>query len=628
MQRKALPSILGALIFGLLLFPAEAQDTASPPSPSITAKDVFAHLARTIAWYQHVSAIDPSTPTADNFLLRNNTHEFAKRTMQSSFAFARAQAAFLGKTPTSDTTSPASGSTVQQSLNKADARVTHLEDRLQSLDSRIAQATATQRDTLVAERTAIAADLTLAKQMQTALKTMSAFGTPKSSGGGGLLDQISMLEAVNPINDSPADKDKPQAAAPPDLTIFHPESAGIVVLASKAFSANSTRKRLDLVRDETDKLIQSVDNLRAPLRTSVRVIVAQSDSISNSEDSSIQLSEWLNTGKQISELSGRFKQLSTVLIPLGETSMSLQSARGTLDEWRANLDAEYNSAVRYLAIRLGVLLGGVLFVLAASAIWQRVIFRYVNEPRRRRQLLLVKRVIVGLTLAVLLTLGFFSSLGSVATLLGFVTAGVALALQNVLLSAVAYFFLIGKYGLRVGDRVTVQGVTGEVIEVGFIRLFLMELAGAGTDLHPTGRLAVFANSVIFQPAAFMKQAPGMDYTWHAVTVTIQDPTDYQQIRARLTKAVSGVYQNYRQAIDQQHKIFEKSTDVQTDAPAPISQAQFAEKGLEVTIRYPVSLNEQPGHIDEQMVDCLVAEAQSEPKLIFAAGGSPKTSQVV
>jgi len=630
MHCKTLPAILAALIFGTFLFPVAAQDSASPPPPSIAAKDVFAHLARTIAWYQHVSAIDPGAPTADNFLLRNNTHEFAKRTMQSSFAFARAQAAVLSKTPASDAAAPASGSTVQQSLNKADARVTHLEDRLQGLDSRIAQATATQRETLVAERTAIAADLALAKQMQTALKTMSAFGTPKSSGGGGLLDQINMLDAVNPINDSPADKDKPPsaAAAPPDLTIFHPESAGIVVLASKALSANSTRKRLDLVRDETDKLIQSVNNLRAPLRTSVRAIVAQTDSISNSEDSSAQLSEWLNTGKQISELSGHFKQLSTVLIPLGETSMSLQSARGTLDEWRANLDSEYNSAVRYLAIRLGVLLGGVLFVLAASAIWQRVIFRYVNEPRRRRQLLLVKRVIVGLTLAVLLTLGFFSSLGSVATLLGFVTAGVALALQNVLLSAVAYFFLIGKYGLRVGDRVTVQGVTGQVIEVGFIRLFLMELVGAGTDLHPTGRLAVFANSVIFQPAAFMKQAPGMDYAWHAVTVTIQDPTDYQQIRGRLTKAVSGVYQNYRHAIDQQHKIFEKSTDVQTDAPAPISQAQFAEKGLEVTIRFPVSLNEQPGHIDEQMVDCLVAEAASEPKLTFAAGGSPKTSQVV
>ena len=278
-------------------------------------------------------------------------------------------------------------------------------------------------------------------------------------------------------------------------------------------------------------------------------------------------------------------------------------------------------------IRLGVLLGGALLILLASAVWQRAIDHYVTEPRRRRQLLLVKRVMVGLALALLLTFGFFSSLASIATLLGFVTAGLALALQNVILSAVAYFFLIGRYGLRVGDRVTVQGVTGEVIEVGFIRLFLMELVGSGTDLHPTGRLAVFANSVIFQPSALMKQAPGLDYTWHAITVTIANPTDYQQVRARLTQAVSSVYEDYRLAIEQQQKIFERTTQIPTTPPSPNSHAQFTEHGLEITIRYPVSLNEQPGHIDERMVDRLIAEADSEPKLMFAASGSPKTSQV-
>ena len=61
---------------------------------------------------------------------------------------------------------------------------------------------------------------------------------------------------------------------------------------------------------------------------------------------------------------------------------------------------------------------------------------------------------VGLALAILLTFGFFSSLSSIATLLGFITAGLALALQNVILSAVAYFFLIGSYGcgLEIGSR--------------------------------------------------------------------------------------------------------------------------------------------------------------------------------
>ena len=228
----------------------------------------------------------------------------------------------------------------------------------------------------------------------------------------------------------------------------------------------------------------------------------------------------------------------------------------------------------------------------------------------------------------LVVLGFFSSLGSMATLLGFVTAGLALALQNVILSVVAYFFLIGRYGLRVGDRVTVQGVTGEVIEVGLVRLFLMEFVGTGTDMHPTGRLAVFANSVIFQPSALMKQAPGLDYAWHALTVMVEDTADYQQTRARFTQAVTKVYEEYRQAIDQQHKAFEQTTHVPTAAPAPVSQAQFTETGLAVTIRYPVSLGEKPGHIDERMVGSVIAEAENDPKLKFTASGSPKVSQVV
>ena len=619
-----------ALILGLLLSPIAAQQPAT-----ITANDVLIHLARTITWYQHLMAIDDSPATAGNLLPRNNAREFAKRALQSSFAFARAQAAILGNT-TANTN--ASTPSMQQALSKASARVTKLQDRLQSLDARIEHAAGSQRDTLTDERAAIAADLALAKQMETALSTMTTFSAPKKIGHGELLDDISTLAAVNHMNAAAGDKDKTQpttqtaavatSAPTPELDVFHPEGAGIVVLASKALSFESMGKQIDLERGETEQLLESVDTLRAPLRTSIRAIVAKSDSISDSVDTAVQASEWLNTGKQISELSSSFKQLSIVVIPLGETAMSLESVRGALDEWRKEIDSQYTSTLRYLAIRVSILVGGVLFVLLASAVWQRAIFRYVTEPRRRRQLLLVKRVVVGLSLAVILTLGFLSSLGSFATLLGLITAGLALALQNVILSAVAYFFLIGRYGLRVGDRITVQGVTGEVIEVGLIRLFLMELAGTGTELHPTGRLAVFANSVIFQPSALLKQAPGLDYAWHSLTVTVENSADYQQTRDRLTHAVCSVYEEYRKTIDQQHKAFEQTTHVPAAVPAPVSRAQFNESGLEISIRYPVSLNEKPGHIDERMIDCLIAEADREPKLKFTSGGSPKISQVV
>lgn len=140
--------------------------------------------------------------------------------------------------------------------------------------------------------------------------------------------------------------------------------------------------------------------------------------------------------------------------------------------------------------------------------------RYVRDIRRRRQFLLLRRIVVGCSIVLFVVLSFVTKFGSLATFAGFSAAGVAVAMQSVILSVVAYFFLVGRWGVRVGDRVTVSGITGEVIEIGLFRMYLMELSGAAMGLHPTGRIVVFPNAVFFQPAAMFKQLPGIDYTWH------------------------------------------------------------------------------------------------------------------
>jgi small-conductance mechanosensitive channel len=80
---------------------------------------------------------------------------------------------------------------------------------------------------------------------------------------------------------------------------------------------------------------------------------------------------------------------------------------------------------------------------------------------------------------VVLIMGCVSEFNSLATFAGFVTAGIAVGLQGVLLSIAAYFFVVGRYGIRVSDRISVAGVTGDVIDIGLVRLYLMELAGTG-----------------------------------------------------------------------------------------------------------------------------------------------------
>ena len=115
-----------------------------------------------------------------------------------------------------------------------------------------------------------------------------------------------------------------------------------------------------------------------------------------------------------------------------------------------------------------------------------------------------------------------------------------MALQSIILAGVAYFFVVGRYGIRLGDRVTVNGITGDVVDTGLFRFYLMELAGTGFDLHPTGRIVVFSNAVLFQSTALYKQIPGAEYTWHEVLMTLSPDSDYKLAQDLLMAAVQSV----------------------------------------------------------------------------------------
>jgi small-conductance mechanosensitive channel len=318
----------------------------------------------------------------------------------------------------------------------------------------------------------------------------------------------------------------------------------------------------------------------------------------------------------------RFKQISVAILPLDEQAISIGTVRGNLEESVAGFDRQSHGTGRYLMLRVGMLAVVLLVVLLISEAWRRAIVRYVHEPRRRRQFLVLRRVVVVSTMVITVTLGFMTEFGSLATYAGFVTAGVAVALQNPILSVVGYFFLVGRYGFRVGDRVTISGVTGDVLDIGLVRIYLMELSSAGSDAHLTGRVVVFANAVVFQPAALYKQMPGIDYVWHSVTLTLAPDTDFQLVERKLLDAVDSVYQEYRVKIEEEYATLQKTLDVQLSAPGPESRAQFTDAGVQFTVRYPAEMK-QASATDDRMLKALSDAIAAEPKFAFAAGGRPR-----
>ncbi len=586
------------------------------------------HLNSTIAWYGHVNAVDESASFPQNALLQDNVRQTARKVVQAAFAFAKAQAVILNsrKSSSGAPVINTSGS-LARAEEVANQRIQKIQSSIEALNQQIAKAHGHNRATLISQRDVLSSDLDFAKQIQSAVQGMASFATGSESAAG-LTGQINLLGSSDSIpealNGTPTSAANQKAAAAP---VFRVENAGIMELIARTVSIVHARDQIDSLRDHTTKLQTELNELRGPLRAQVRELVNQSDAIVAAVGNETDPAKLEAERQQVSQLVPQFKVLSAPVLPLGEQAIALETVQNELNEWRNALNDDNRSTLGYLALRLGALGFGVVVILIISEAVRRVTFRYVHDARRRSQFVLLRRFVVGFAIAIVVVIGFFNGFGSFATIAGFVTAGLAVALQNVILSVVAYFFLIGRYGLRTGDRVTVSGITGQVIEVGLVRLYLMELAGTGADVHSTGRVAVFSNSIIFQPAALIKQAPGTEFAWHMASVTLTVDNDYEEARKRLLGAVQAVFKTYGKEIQHQHEIFERTANFQVEDPIPVARVQFLEGACQITIRFPVEIS-KASETDEEVMRALIKVINNEPKLKLTSNGMPKIQPVV
>jgi small-conductance mechanosensitive channel len=210
--------------------------------------------------------------------------------------------------------------------------------------------------------------------------------------------------------------------------------------------------------------------------------------------------------------------------------------------------------------------------------------------------------------AVVLTIigiSFATEASSFATFAGLLTAGVAVAMQSVLVSIVGYFFLIGKYGLRVGDRVQIANVSGEVIDLGLVRLHLMEL---GPQHGPTGRVVAFANSVVFQAAGgIFKQIPGVSLTWRELTLPLPAGADYTIVKQRMLSAAERVIDDYRDELERQTRELRKTSSWNgAEEAAAQVQMRFSSGAVDAIVRYPVLL-QRAAEVEERMSRALLDE---------------------
>jgi small-conductance mechanosensitive channel len=610
---------------------------AAGPTTIPTSDVVIQYLDQTIDWYHQVVALDQSPLNTQEFLLRQNARQSATQVVRLGFDFGRAAAGVVETlgAPTRETNSTR-GRNLTSAASRATTRAAKIQADIEKIEQQIPTTAPTSRPALVAKRDRLAAQLNLVTTQRDALSNYAQFVRGAESGDlVGLGAKVAdlersvpeiLLEPQNNTASSNVNNNAANAAAngaqPPT---FSPETAGMFRLISQMFALTGRMRQLNLLSEQAKSLRDQNERMRVPIREAMLAAVRRGDTMATTQetDDPVKLTQ---QRQELDQLTARFKQLTTAISPLGRQNVLLEASRENLLNWRTTLLSQYTSAVRNLLLRLGMVVATVLVIMGISHLWRRATFRYIHDARRRRQLLMVRRIVIGGVVTLIVIASIVTEVGSLATFAGLITAGIAVALQTVILSGVAYFFFIGRFGIRVGDRVTISNITGDVLEIGLFRLYLMELAGPKIDLHPTGRIVAFSNAVLFQPSAFYKQIPGAEYVWHEVSFTMASDTDYRMAEKRLFDAVDSVYAEYRDEIERQHAAITHSMQVQMDPPKPESRLRFVGDGLEFVVRYPVDIRKS-AQIDDRITRRLLDTIADEPRLRLVSNRTPMIQAV-
>ncbi len=598
------------------------------------SRDILDHLGDVIQFYQTTRTPIQTAGEPNDVVYRDQATELAGQVAEYAFQSAKAQAAYLAAHQGAATAEAGAGGSEQQRLQAAatnvDTQIAELKSEIAATDQQIAVAKPKAVAGLEAQKKNLEGALDLTNAMKDALgKIVGVGGT---GAGSGLAGDIARLQSSVPELAS-----KNKVASSLLTTTDAAGQSGVTTQASVLIDLLETRHALAGLLNSEDDLRKQAVNLRTPLVTVLRGLIKQGQQLSQdaanggSAGAAAGGASGAVAGSNGAAVSGQppiqvitkqFKALSAATVPLSQEIIVLEQSRSNLLAWQTSVNQEYSEVLHALLWRMAVILLALGLILGGGRIWAHATNKYVQDIRRRRQLLIVRRVVVGFLSVIVIVFGFVTQFNSQATFAGFITAGIAVGLQTILLSVAAYFFIIGRYGIKVGDRITIASVTGDVIDVGLVRFYMMELAGTGSELNPTGRVAVFSNAVLFQAGTpLYKQIPGTRFAWHELTVKLNDGADYKQVTDAVLKEVETVYAEHRGEIEEQHKGLEDQMQIPINAPGVESRIQLTGGALQLWVRFPVSI-QHAAEMDEQLTEGLMELVAKSPEVKAGVAGTP------
>lgn len=540
--------------------------------------------------WQTIASLAPLAVSAEEQSFAHEAERLADHEVDQSFALALRQAALQTRTLTGDTLA------LQQKVTQLQTLVKEDQAKVDSFTAALKQPTGA---------IATSDDLDIAKaQLQ--------------------LDNDELADATEQFARASGDKRGPiqqeftaRQAAMKKYEESQSNTGGqIAVLSSKRYATFygraaawfDQRSRMTLLRQAKAQTDSDIATLTAKHNDYEKRAVAAAAAINSATAPIAGQPDPSVSGDSVKDRVARmaqahsFSQMHSIVEDQLQTQQQLSAVYA---KWLAQVELQHgivtHLTLQSLSTIAFLILLGVLLAIGARKLLER------SGMDRRRLHTLRTIVILGIQFVtlIMILLVVFGAPSQVPTILGLATAGLTVVFQDFILAFFGWFILMGKNGIRVGDWVEINGVGGEVLEIGLFRTSLLETGNWTAKGHPTGRRVTFINNFAVTGQYFNFSTTGQ-WMWDEISVNIPATADSYKIIEAIHKKVLEQTAKDASLAEREWQNTGQNGLSQFKA-TPSVDMRPAASGIDIVVRYVIRAGdrfETRNHLYQSVIDLL------------------------
>jgi small-conductance mechanosensitive channel len=330
-----------------------------------------------------------------------------------------------------------------------------------------------------------------------------------------------------------------------------------------------------------------------------------------------------NAGSERYSLLKRAAEEHRHLAELDKRVSDLQQLDAVYRQWDDLLATQVQAHRRRVIEGIGWIAALLLLVLLAKAMARFMIARLGLQSRQRHTVQMIARLTLQVVGALLILVVLFGPPSQLATVVALAGAGLTVALKDFIVGFFGWFILMGKNGIHPGDWVEIQGIGGEVVEVGLLHTVILETGDWSDAGHPTGRKVTFVNSFAIEGHYFNFSTTGQ-WLWDELEVPVPAGADPYPIAEAVHRIVVAETEANARLAEQEWQRVVPGHVGQTFAAVPAISVRPTTLGVNVIVRYITRAHERHelrARLFHKTVELLRSAHIASAPLAIAAGKS-------